>query len=68
MEIWGISSSLPNIPVTDPANNEVISELACTSEAELTVAMASAKAAFDEWAEEIALKKSQNDDGLSAMT
>ena len=68
MEIWGISSSLPNIPVTDPANNEVISELACTSEAELTVAMASAKAAFRRMGRGDCFKKSQNDDGLSAMT
>jgi acyl-CoA reductase-like NAD-dependent aldehyde dehydrogenase len=44
-----ISSSLPNIPVTNPANNEVIAELTCTTDGELTLAVASAKAAFEEW-------------------
>ncbi|MDB4281537.1 hypothetical protein N9872_01010 [Paraglaciecola sp.] len=37
------SFSLPNIPVTDPANNDVILELTCTTEAELALAMASVK-------------------------
>lgn len=46
-----ISSSLPNIPVTNPANNEVIAELTCTTEAELSLAVASAKAAFEDWKE-----------------
>jgi malonate-semialdehyde dehydrogenase (acetylating)/methylmalonate-semialdehyde dehydrogenase len=45
------SSSLPNIPVTNPANNEVIAELTCTTEAELALAVASAKAAFESWKE-----------------
>jgi malonate-semialdehyde dehydrogenase (acetylating)/methylmalonate-semialdehyde dehydrogenase len=46
-----VSSSLPNIPVTNPANNEVIAELTCTTEAELALAVASAKAAFEDWKE-----------------
>ena len=37
------SFSLPNIPVTDPANNDVILELTCTTEAELALAMVSVK-------------------------
>ncbi len=45
------SSSLPNIPVTNPANNKVIAELTCTSEAELALAVASAKTAFQSWKE-----------------
>ncbi len=45
------SSSLPNIPVTNPANNELIAELTCTSEAELALAVASAKTAFQSWKE-----------------
>ena len=45
------SSSLPNIPVTNPANNEVIAELTCTCDAELALAVASAKVAFEEWKE-----------------
>lgn len=40
-------SSLPNISVTNPANNEVIAELTCTSDAELALAVASAKVAFE---------------------
>jgi|TARA_B110000908_G_C10063094_1_gene361564 malonate-semialdehyde dehydrogenase (acetylating)/methylmalonate-semialdehyde dehydrogenase len=48
MEILVISSSLPNIPVTDPANNDVILELTCTTELELALAMASAKTGFEE--------------------
>ena len=39
------STSLPNIAVTNPANNEVIAELTCTTDAELALAVASAKAA-----------------------
>ncbi len=30
-----ISSSLPNIPVTNPANNNVIAELTCTTETKI---------------------------------
>jgi malonate-semialdehyde dehydrogenase (acetylating)/methylmalonate-semialdehyde dehydrogenase len=40
------SSSLLNIPVTNPANNEVIAELTCTSEAELDLAVVSSKIVF----------------------
>ena len=46
-----ISSSPPNIPITNPKNNYVITELTCTTEVELALAVSSAKAAFDEWKE-----------------
>lgn len=46
-----MSSSLPNIPVTNPANNEVIAELTCTTDEELSSAVACAKTAFEEWKE-----------------
>jgi acyl-CoA reductase-like NAD-dependent aldehyde dehydrogenase len=35
--------------VINPANNEVIAELTCTTEAELALAVASAKTAFESW-------------------
>jgi acyl-CoA reductase-like NAD-dependent aldehyde dehydrogenase len=35
-----VSSSLLNIAVTNHANNQVIAELTCTTEAELTLAVA----------------------------
>jgi len=43
-----ISSSLPNISVTNPANDDVIAELNCTTESELALVLTSAKVAFEE--------------------
>lgn len=44
-------SALPNILVTNPANNGVTAELTCNTEAELALAVASAKTAFKSWKE-----------------
>ena len=42
-----ISSSLPNISVTNPANDDVIAKLTCTTRSELVLVLTSAKAAFE---------------------
>jgi malonate-semialdehyde dehydrogenase (acetylating)/methylmalonate-semialdehyde dehydrogenase len=39
------------IPVTDPATNLPIAQLACTTDTELSLAVASAKTAFEQWKE-----------------
>jgi len=44
-------SVLPNILVTNPANNEVTAGLTYNTEAELVLAVASAKTAFESWKE-----------------
>jgi malonate-semialdehyde dehydrogenase (acetylating)/methylmalonate-semialdehyde dehydrogenase len=45
------STSQQTIPVTNPANNQVIAEVGCNTDQELALAVASAKAAFELWKE-----------------
>ena len=46
-----LSNSSQTIAVTNPANNQLIAELPCNTDAELVLAVSSAKAAFELWKE-----------------
>ncbi len=45
------NTAAPRIPVTNPATQEVIAEVVCATEAEVTKAVDMAKAAFETWKE-----------------
>lgn len=48
---FAVSNSPQTIAVTNPANNQLLAELPCNTDAELALAVSSAKAAFEIWKE-----------------
>jgi malonate-semialdehyde dehydrogenase (acetylating)/methylmalonate-semialdehyde dehydrogenase len=48
---FAVSHSPQTIAVTNPANNQLLAELPCNTDAELALAVSSAKAAFEIWKE-----------------
>ncbi|MDN4501348.1 CoA-acylating methylmalonate-semialdehyde dehydrogenase [Alteromonadaceae bacterium BrNp21-10] len=56
---FSTSSSKQTIKVTNPANNQVIAELPCTTETEMLMAIESAKVAFELWREVPVLERAR---------